>query len=93
MFIKNLQTYGESPEWWAEDVYTAAQWLNKYVKMDKFWIPFPFRNSEHEKVNENAGKDFLAYCRSFAVLLENWEQIYSEAGDISGEILAEAKLK
>lgn len=83
MLVANQEQFGEDPEWWAEDVYTAIEWLNQYVKQERFWIPPNFRDSRDK---------FIDYCRSFSQLLINWPAIYSEAKEISGRFLSENKI-
>jgi hypothetical protein len=85
--IRNLEIFGPKPEWWAEDVYAAIEWLNEYIKIENFWIPKIFRESTDPQ------NDFFSYCRSFSGLLGNWEKIYEEAKTISPAFLEENRQK
>ncbi|MFP4365127.1 MAG: hypothetical protein ACLFR1_14790 [Spirochaetia bacterium] len=80
---EELDYFHEKPDYWAEDVYAAIQWIQGHLVKQKYWLPVEFTNREDA---------FFQYCRNYGSLLMYWPELLERVKDLAPDFLAKARL-
>ena len=68
------------PRFWAADLELHLRLLRNEAREARPWLPREFRNSEGEKVGEEAFREYLSHCGE---LLCAWPAIWQRAADLN----------